>query len=33
MREDVAAEAIDIPQDLEGEGAAVREIEQLVWGE
>ena len=33
MREDVAAETIDLSQSLEKEGAAMQEIEQLVWGE
>ena len=33
MREDVTAEAIDLSRDPEGEGAAVREIERLVWGD
>lgn len=33
MREDVAAETIDLSQSLENEGAAMQEIEQLVWGE
>ena len=33
MREDVAAEVIDLAHDLEDERAAMREIERLVWAE
>ena len=33
MREDIAAEAVDLSQDLGGDaGTAVRDIERLVWG-
>ena len=33
MREDIAAEAVDLSQDLDSDaGTAVRDIERLVWG-